>query len=246
MGERGWSDCSGGGFAAVDALYREPPAGTLQLLALASASDASSASEASRASSHSSSPSALAALQAAAPPEPGWTLRHRDVLGAQTWRTVLEEWLPAGQAAELARGWDGDLLVWFTRGEERVLVWEVRTRAPLAAEVARVVSRALRLAAFASESPTRRATGFACRGQRDGAVLGGWIGERSPSIASLSGAAQSVQCASLEAWTIPATQRRMQRRDLGRRRLRGRTGPDPARNETVPKGTPTRAAGPFR
>lgn len=185
-----------GGFAAIDALYRRPLDGTHQLLAEGFPARL---------------PAAAPPLPAPAPPEPGWTLRHDDVLGAQAWRSVLEEWLPAQSAAELARGWDGDRLLWLERGAARVLVWSVRTDPARSADVARAVSRALRLwppgPDNSAPGATRRATRFACRAARDGAVVGRWIGEHVLSIASLTAAAQSVQCAQLSAWTIPAVRR---------------------------------------
>jgi len=195
-----------GGFAAVDALYRAPPDGTHALLASGLGGDFRAPAP---------------PLPDPTPPEPGWTAFHSDVLGAQTWRTVLEQWLPAEHAAELARGWDGDRLVWFQRGTRRVLVWEVRTDAERAGEVARLVSRALQLSGPEPELRTARATRFVCRAWRDGAVMGRWMGERSLIIAVLTDPAQSAQCQTLSAWTIPATQRRSESRDPGPPSLRG-------------------------
>jgi hypothetical protein len=197
-----------GGFAAVDALYRQPLDGTHQLLApgfpLAL-------------------PAAVAALPGVTPPEPGWRLRHADVLGAQTWRTVLEEWLPSARAAELARGWDGDRLEVFERPGQRLLVWQVRSQAELAAAVMQAVSQGLRLEPPEPADRTPRATGLSCRAQRDGAVMGRWAQGRRLVIAALTDAAQTVQCESLAAWTIPATRRQTRRRDLGPPRLIGPT-----------------------
>jgi len=220
-----------GGFAAVDALYRKPPAGTYQLLA---------------ANFPLMIPDAVPALPDLTPPnptllgpmppgstpsDPGWALRHSDVLGAQTWRTVLEEWLPPERADELARGWDGDRLGWFERAGQRLLVWEVRSDAEHAAPLARGVAHALGLATPERDSrtdarldrPTARATGFTCRAQRDGGVMGRWIHGRSLILAALSGAARSAQCDLLATWTIPALRRQKPGRDLGPPRLIGPT-----------------------
>lgn len=198
-----------GGFAAVDTLYRQPLDGTHQLLAPNFPLEI---------------PPAVPALPGVTPPEPGWTLRHADVLGAQTWRTVLEEWLPAARAAELARGWDGDRLERFEREGRRMLVWQVRSQVAVAAAVAQAVSHGLRLApADERGARTPRASELACRAQRDGAVMGRWIRGRSLVIAALTDAAQTVQCESLASWTIPATRRQTRPRDLGPPRLIGPT-----------------------
>lgn len=195
-----------GDFAEVDALYREPPAGTHQLLAPGFPERR---------------PPPPSLLPGATPPGPAWTLRHSDVLGAQAWRSVLEEWLPPERAAELAQAWDGDRLEAFERGGERLLMWQVRSRAELAGAVAKAVSHGLGLSEPAGRRRTARATGLSCRAQRDGGVMGRWVQGRSLVIAALTGAAQTVQCESLAAWTIPAAPRQTQRRDLGFPRLIG-------------------------
>lgn len=180
-----------GGFAAVDALYRDPPDGTHQLLDPEfPASLATSPPE----------------LPAPTPPDPSWTLAFSDVLGEQTWRTVLEQWLPPERAAELAGGWRGDRLAAFQRGTRRVLVWEVRSDAERATPVAQAVSHAL------SVSPARghhtpRASALSCRPHRDAGVVGQWRHECSLFLVSLLDAAQTVQCAQLVPWTIPASPR---------------------------------------
>lgn len=197
-----------GGFAAVDALYRQPLDGTHQLLAPGFPLTI---------------PAAVAPLPGVTPPEPGWRLRHADVLGAQTWRTVLEEWLPPARAAELARGWDGDRLELFERPGQRLLVWQVRSQAELAAAVMQAVSQGLRLEPPEPADRTPRATGLSCRAQRDGAVMGRWSHGRHLVIAALTDAAQTVQCESLAAWTIPATRRQTRRSDPGPPRLIGPT-----------------------
>jgi hypothetical protein len=197
-----------GGFAAVDKLYHQPLDGTHQLLAP---------------SFPLAIPGAVAALPGVTAPEPGWRLRHADVLGAQTWRTVLEEWLPPARAAELARGWDGDRLELFERSGQRLLVWQVRSQAELAAAVVQAVSHGLRLEPPEPAARTPRATGLWCRAQRDGAVMGRWSQGRRLVIAALTDAAQTVQCESLAAWTIPAAPRQTRRRDPGPPRLIGPT-----------------------
>jgi hypothetical protein len=197
-----------GGFAAVDALYRQPLDETHQLL---------------EPSFPLKIPPAVPELHGVTPPEPGWALRHTDVLGAQAWRTVLEEWLPGPRAAELARGWEGDRLERFERRGQRLLVWQVRSQAQIAPAVAQAVSHGLRLEPPALAAHTPRASGLGCRAQRDGAVMGRWIRGDSLVIAALTDAAQTVQCESLAAWTIPATRRQTRRRDLGPPRLIGPT-----------------------
>jgi hypothetical protein len=89
-----------GGFAAVDEAWRSPPISTEQLL----------------------HPEKFLArelpLIVPLPPPPANTPelqeRFHDVIGEQTLRMLLEEWLPAGSAAEAASDWGGDRLAVFS------------------------------------------------------------------------------------------------------------------------------------
>lgn len=110
-----------GGFAAVDEVWRAPPASTEQLL-------------------HPEKYLAREApLSVAAPPAPpglGLDERFRDVMGEQTLRIVLEDWLPARTAAEAASDWGGDRLVAFSDAARQrwAIGWHVRFDSKAAAE----------------------------------------------------------------------------------------------------------------
>jgi hypothetical protein len=100
-----------GGWAAVNALWAEPPTTTEQLL----------------------HPEKLAArepaLSVAIPAAPqGSPLKvvYHDVLGEQSLRLLFEEWVPRRTAIEAARDWGGDRLAMFEGGERRALAWRIR------------------------------------------------------------------------------------------------------------------------
>lgn len=152
-----------GGFAAVDALYRDPPVTTHELL------------------HPSTAPRAPASPLALAPaPEATWRPQHTEVLGEQTWRTVLEEWLPGAEAEQGASGWLGDRLSLFERGDATALVWQLRSEAKahtLVRSALRAQFGATRLSRTQHEEvvgPTRSRppNDFDCRAHRDQGVVG--------------------------------------------------------------------------
>jgi len=122
-----------GGFAAVDEAWRAPPVSTEQLLHL----DKFKAREAPLVVPLPSSPKHL----------PDMELRFHDVMGEQTLRIFLEEWLPARTAAIAAADWGGDRLSAFSdEARERWAIgWHLRFDSGAAAERAFV--------AFARSAP---------------------------------------------------------------------------------------------
>jgi hypothetical protein len=128
-----------GGFAAVDSAWRAPPSSTEQLLH----PEKFLAREAPL----------VVALPPPPPHAPELSERFHDVMGEQTLRLLLEEWLPARTAAAAAADWGGDRLSVFA-DEKRArwaVGWHVRFDSPAAAERA--------LGAFARAAPlTDRST----------------------------------------------------------------------------------------
>jgi hypothetical protein len=152
-----------GGFGAVDALFRDPPGTTHELLhPLVAAGEA------------------LAPLGPVPAPEATWRLEYTDVLGEQTWRTVLEEWLPEAEAAQAASGWRGDRLSVFERGNATALVWQLRSDTKTR-DAGRSALRAQFGATRPHATPGKEVVGpargrvpndFACRPHRDQGVVG--------------------------------------------------------------------------
>jgi hypothetical protein len=195
-----------GGYAAIDALYLQPPESTHALLDPGFPAVRAIATP----------------LPAPTTPPAGWTLRVADVLGEQAWRTLLEEWLPLEQAADVARGWDGDRLALFERGTASVLVWELRSNAEQAGAAARVLSARLGGSAKVSAAP-QRANALRCRAVPGGAVMGQRVLGRSLTLVSLHDAVSPVDCAALREWLIPLPRARHPERDPGPTRLIGPT-----------------------
>jgi hypothetical protein len=61
-----------------------------------------------------------------APPSGPTTVRYRDVLGEQTVRLVLEEWVPLETARKAASGWAGDRVAVFADGDRRAVAIALR------------------------------------------------------------------------------------------------------------------------
>lgn len=152
-----------GGFDAVDAVFRDPPATTHELLHPATAPD--------------QRPPLLPPVPA---PDATWQLAHTEVLGEQTWRTVLEEWLADGEAERAASRWSGDRLSLFERGDATALVWQLRSESQThdaAREALRAQFGATRLRltpgeAAAGPTRSRSLNDFDCRPHRDQGVVG--------------------------------------------------------------------------
>jgi hypothetical protein len=200
-----------GGWPAIDALYRDPPDGTHALLHAA--------------------PSPSSALPAPELPAE-LKLTSTDVLGEQSWRTLLESWLPLDVAAELASAWSGDRLSSFEGAGERVLVWEIRSDVLHATEAARATRRGLRLP-LAPES--HAATDFACRTHRDTGALGQWGHGPSLFLVWLVTAAATTRCDTLLAWARAPAAPVSGGSDPGPRRLIGPSRPNPAGNAFAPR-----------
>lgn len=122
-----------GGFPAVDAAWRALPVTTEQLL------------HPEKYFAHEP------ALDVPVPERPAFAAdleeRFHDVMGEQTLRLLLEEWLPARTAALAASDWGGDRLAVFSDAARKrwAVAWHLRFDTPVAAERA--------LVAFARSAP---------------------------------------------------------------------------------------------
>jgi hypothetical protein len=127
-----------GGFAAVDDAWRSPPVSTEQLLH----PDKFRAHE----------PPLVVPLPVGPSHAPTLVERFHDVMGEQTLRIFLEEWLPARTAAVAASDWGGDRLAAFSdeAREQWAVGWHLRFDSPAAAERAFV--------AFARAAPLTERT----------------------------------------------------------------------------------------
>lgn len=100
-----------GGWAGVDAVWRDPPATTEQLL---------------HPEKHAKREAAEQVPLPAAPRGGPTEVMYRDVLGEQSLRLLFEEWMPRRAAVESAADWAGDRMVLFRAGERFALVWHTR------------------------------------------------------------------------------------------------------------------------
>jgi hypothetical protein len=107
-----------GEWARVDEAWKHPPETTEQLLH----PEKYRAREAAE----------LVPLPAPFPGGPA-TVRYRDVLGEQTIRLVLEEWVPLDTARKAASGWAGDRVAVFIDGDRRAVGIALRYDDELAA-----------------------------------------------------------------------------------------------------------------
>jgi len=132
-----------GGFAAVDEAWRSLPVSTEQLL------------HPEKFLAH--EPPLEVALPAAPAHLPGFTERFHDVMGEQTLRILLEEWLPARTAAEAAADWGGDRLSVFSDAEHArwAGAWHLRFDSDAAAT--RCLTAFIRAAALTDRSAPSRA-----------------------------------------------------------------------------------------
>lgn len=105
-----------GGWAAVDAVWKQPPSTTEQLLHL----DKLDSRE----------PSEPVPIPPLGPLGAGWQTLYFDIYGEQGLRVALEDWMPKRVAAEAARGWAGDHAMVAVRhtsaGDEHVGAWRIR------------------------------------------------------------------------------------------------------------------------
>jgi len=168
---------SNGGFAAVDARFRVPPASSHELLHPERLAPGGSQ---------------LARLPVPAAPGPGWQLTYTDVLGEQAWRSVLEEWARVSEARELAADWAADRVSMFEQAGVIALRWELRSSS---------AARAQTLAARVAAGLGLHAAEWACGGHRDTGVVAVVVRGTRLALASLSaGSAEHGGCRELQAW----------------------------------------------
>lgn len=111
-----------GGFAALDGAWRAPPQSTEQLL---------------HPEKYLAGEQPLTVPIPSAPPHASQLKeRFHDVMGEQTIRLLLEEWLPGRTAASAAAGWGGDRLAAFADDARQTwaIGWHLRFDSPAAAD----------------------------------------------------------------------------------------------------------------
>ncbi len=62
------------------------------------------------------------------PVAPGadWGVAYHDVMGEQSVRVLLEEWLDTRRSAQAASGWGGDRIAVYAKGDKRAVAWAMR------------------------------------------------------------------------------------------------------------------------
>jgi hypothetical protein len=99
------------GWAEVDRIWKSPPASTEQLL------------HPEKLLAH-EAPETIAVPAA---PDATWPApRYTDVMGEQSVRLLVEEWLPRVPAADAASGWGGDRVAVFRAGSRVAVGWHLR------------------------------------------------------------------------------------------------------------------------
>ncbi len=173
-----------GGWEAVDALFTNPPTTTHEMLHPDAARPARAAG----------------ALSVGLPPDPTWQLLYSDVLGEQTWRIVLEEWVTERAAEQAARGWVADRLECFKKGGAHALVWELHTAD--ASGASRAWNAVLEGLEFASLDAARgeRDPRFRCRAHRDSGVIAALRSHHQLWLLSLSELATEAGCPMMADW----------------------------------------------
>ncbi|MBW2526319.1 MAG: hypothetical protein JRI23_19210, partial [Deltaproteobacteria bacterium] len=178
-----------GGWAAVDAMWRQPPASTEQVIHL-------DKYQAGEPPIHVPVPS-LDALG------PGWTVMDHDVLGEQGLRIALEQWASRATARRAAAGWGGDRYAVAGRALtpeaartdiERVAAWLIRMDSSRdAAELGRVLDGAF--GRGCKERPALGAITWLRRGTAVVIAIGPYV--RSPDGTHLPAAPS---CPTTRAW----------------------------------------------
>ncbi|MBK7578734.1 MAG: hypothetical protein IPI67_00895 [Myxococcales bacterium] len=100
-----------GGWASVDAIWRDLPSTTEQLL---------------HPEKYVSREKAEPVPIPSAPPGGPTEVIYRDILGEQSVRILLEEWMPRRAAAESASDWAGDRVAVFRKENQYALAWHLR------------------------------------------------------------------------------------------------------------------------
>jgi hypothetical protein len=171
-----------GGWSAVDALFADPPRTTHELL-----------------HGVSSAPQPLSVAHAASP-GPDWTLVYSDVLGEQTWRIVLEEWLPESAARRVASSWAGDRLSAFDRPGATALAWELRFDIP-AQGILEAVRKRFRAPTHRGEVAQGLSRNpFECRAHRDEGVVATQADGPRLWLLSLTDQRTDAACHALAQW----------------------------------------------
>jgi hypothetical protein len=134
-----------GGWAEVDRIWKAPPASTEQLL------------HPEKLLAH-EAPETLPVPMA---PDATWRApNYTDVMGEQSVRLLVEEWLPRVPAAEAASDWSGDRVAVFRAGPRTAVGWHLRydTRAAATRVAAALMRGVEKQAAPGARVPTTRCT----------------------------------------------------------------------------------------
>lgn len=175
-----------GGWSSIDALLRDPPLTSHELLHPLL----------TRSRGPEDTPN-----RAPYAPNGAWQLTYSDALGEQALRIVLEEWLSSALAAETASAWVDDRVASFVRAESLAVSWQWQFDTPGAALAAwRASVDGLRLPVSRGQPAHISPRSCSCRAQQDGGVVGACLAGRHVSLASLVGPDAALTCATLTSW----------------------------------------------
>ncbi|MGE0328087.1 MAG: DUF6782 family putative metallopeptidase [Polyangiaceae bacterium] len=107
-----------GGWRAVDAAWKRPPRSTEQII---------------HPEKYASDEAPLH-VEIPVVPAAGWDVTYHDVMGEQSVRVVLEEWLDRARSSVAASGWGGDRIAVYGKGAERAVAWLMRWDDPAGAQ----------------------------------------------------------------------------------------------------------------
>ena len=160
-----------------------------------------------------------------APPGGPATARYRDVLGEQTIRLVLEDWVPLDTARKAAAGWAGDRVAVFADGDRRAvgialryddeasarrafeaivrgaLSEPVENRTGVRADTAEAGAKAARAGRFCNERELRGPFAVVRSGRDLGVTLG-------PYTRDKAGTRSAASCSAVLPWTTSIAKNR--------------------------------------
>lgn len=170
-----------GGWPSVDAVWRNPPTTTEQVL----------------------HPDKLVTRESAQPVSvpstaslgDGWTITYTDVYGEQGFRIAIEEWMPAKVARSAATGWAGDRAIVASRSAGgatiTVAAWHLRFDRALAPAAENAEAQKAYEAIVKSWSSKTRNTHVACRASPSGAPIVVLVQQRE--LVLVAGSPQSAE-----------------------------------------------------
>lgn len=193
---------AGGGWEAVNTLLRSPPSSTRELL-------------------HPGAPR-LPGSEELLPSSPWQTggLDSRGVIGEQGLRCVLEEWVSAPAAQELASTWRADGVAWFSRQAQSAIVWQLRLDGAASRRgVEAAFEHGLQMLQHAETAAPR----FSCRAHRDLGVIALESQAEQLWVLGVHGLSTEAGCRAVSRWAAHLAAGGCDACDPGPPRL---TGPD--------------------